>query len=134
MVLGAAVGIEVLTAQLCRFQILQALKGKVAMSDSVDLSLIARDTEGYSGADLQAIVYNAHLEVVHQTITAQEEKATLDSTRVNDDENVDFTTFGGAAGRAVTSKAEEAVLKRRVSKRKLHRTIIQVLIIYLSLK
>ena len=30
---------------------------------------IAIDTEGYSGADLQAIVYNAQLEVVHASIT-----------------------------------------------------------------
>ncbi|KAG8864832.1 Peroxisome biosynthesis protein pex1 [Tulasnella sp. 330] len=97
-----------------RLEILQALKGKVAVSESVDLSLIARDTEGYSGADLQAIVYNAHLEVVHQTITAREEKANHDLVKRDEEESVDFTMFGGAAGRAVASKAEEAVLQRRL--------------------
>lgn len=34
-------------------------------------------TEGFSGADLQALVYNAHLEVVHAAIDA--EKARNDS-------------------------------------------------------
>jgi peroxin-1 len=31
---------------------------------------VARQTAGYSGADLQAVVYNAHLEVVHDQISA----------------------------------------------------------------
>ncbi|KAG9016438.1 Peroxisome biosynthesis protein pex1 [Tulasnella sp. JGI-2019a] len=97
-----------------RLEILRAFSQKVAVSDSVDLGLIARDTEGYSGADLQAIIYNAHLEVVHQTISAQEEQLSSNAGKGGEDEGVDFTTFGGAAGRAVASKAEEAVLKRRL--------------------
>jgi peroxin-1 len=33
-----------------------------------DLLEIARRTEGYSGADLQAVVYNAHLEAIHDLL------------------------------------------------------------------
>jgi peroxin-1 len=36
---------------------------------SVDLAHIASSTEGFSGADLQALVYNAHLESIHETFT-----------------------------------------------------------------
>lgn len=81
----------------------------------MDLSSIARQTEGYSGADLQALVYNAHLEVVHETIAAQEERLPTVNGQVEDEEKVEFTTFGGGVGRAVVSKADEGVLKRRVS-------------------
>lgn len=39
------------------------------MDQSVDLEKTATMTEGYSGADLQAVIYNAHLESVHDTLT-----------------------------------------------------------------
>lgn len=38
------------------------------MAPDVDLSVLARKAEGFSGADLQAMVYNAHLDVVHASI------------------------------------------------------------------
>jgi len=38
------------------------------MAPDVDLSILAREAEGFSGADLQAMVYNAHLDVVHASI------------------------------------------------------------------
>jgi ATP-dependent 26S proteasome regulatory subunit len=34
----------------------------------VDFSKLAAQTEGFSGADLQALVYNAHLESVHDVL------------------------------------------------------------------
>ena len=43
---------------------------KLTLHPSVDLFDIAEESEGYSGADLQAVIYNAHLEVVHATITS----------------------------------------------------------------
>jgi len=49
-------------------QILEALSRKLTFHPSVDLSDIAAQSQGYSGADLQAVVYNAHLEVVHASI------------------------------------------------------------------
>ena len=41
---------------------------KVVVSTAVDWLHIAEATEGFSGADLQALVYNAHLEVVHASL------------------------------------------------------------------
>src|SRR5712671_609088 len=45
-------------------QILQAHTRKLPISTDVNFDHIADTTEGFSGADLQALLYNAHLEVV----------------------------------------------------------------------
>lgn len=44
-----------------RFQILQVLKHKTKLGASVDLEAIASKTEGYTGADLQAVIRKAGL-------------------------------------------------------------------------
>ncbi|MCJ1307931.1 Peroxisome biosynthesis protein pex1 [Agyrium rufum] len=60
-----------------RLDILRALAGKLKISENVlgkkgresrTLVEVARRTEGYSGADLQAVVYNAHLEAIHDVL------------------------------------------------------------------
>jgi peroxin-1 len=51
-------------------QILQALSKKLILGHNVMLDQIAAETDGLSGADLQAILYNAHLEVVQSSIAA----------------------------------------------------------------
>ncbi|KAL9040531.1 MAG: hypothetical protein Q9214_004449, partial [Letrouitia sp. 1 TL-2023] len=54
-----------------RLDILQALSKKLRISDDVlknGLQEVARRTEGYSGADLQALIYNAHLEAIHNVL------------------------------------------------------------------
>ncbi|KAJ6497788.1 P-loop containing nucleoside triphosphate hydrolase protein [Mycena sanguinolenta] len=96
-----------------RKDILQAVARKVALSPSVDIDEIAAATAGYSGADLQALLYNAHLEVVHSSIAN-----TLldDRTPARDDDTpVQFTVIGGSLAKAkVTSKADEMALQRRL--------------------
>lgn len=55
-----------------RLDILQALSKNLVLSQDIlnatypheSLTEIARRTEGYSGADLQAVIYNAHLEAI----------------------------------------------------------------------
>ncbi|KAJ7690688.1 P-loop containing nucleoside triphosphate hydrolase protein [Mycena rosella] len=94
-----------------RKDILAAVARKVLLSPSVQLEEIAAATEGYSGADLQALLYNAHLEVVHSSIAA----TPLDdpaSTR-EEDVPVQFTIIGGAQTTKVASKADEMALQRR---------------------
>ncbi|KAJ7782814.1 P-loop containing nucleoside triphosphate hydrolase protein [Mycena metata] len=93
-----------------RKDILQAVARKVLVSPSVQIDEIAAATEGYSGADLQALLYNAHLEVVHSSISG----TPLDggpSTR-EDEVPVQFTVIGGSKTK-VTSKADEMALQRR---------------------
>lgn len=66
-----------------RTDILQALSKKLHISQSIlngsdeDESLVevARRTEGYSGADLQAVIYNAHLEAIHDFLDNKDPNA-----------------------------------------------------------
>ncbi|KAI9808334.1 MAG: hypothetical protein M1825_004791 [Sarcosagium campestre] len=59
-----------------RVDILNALHKKLRMTAEVSktgIPEIARQTEGYSGADLQALVYNAQLEAIHDELEMQEQ-------------------------------------------------------------
>ena len=64
-----------------RLDILKAVCGKLKVDSSVldgaehNLAEVARKTEGYSGADLQAVIYNAHLEAIHDIIGAADTAA-----------------------------------------------------------
>ena len=53
-----------------RLDIIRAVSEKLAMNEEVAARLdeVATRTEGFSGADLQAVVYNAHLEAVHDAL------------------------------------------------------------------
>ena len=51
--------------------ILEAVARNVKVSDDVDWGDWAGRTEGFSGADLQALVYNANLEAVHEILEAE---------------------------------------------------------------
>ena len=53
-----------------REQILRAVSEKLSLRDIVAnrLRIIAEKTEGFSGADLQALMYNAHLDAIHDLL------------------------------------------------------------------
>lgn len=53
-----------------RIDIIEAVSKKLAMTDEVASRLdeVASRTEGFSGADIQAVVYNSHLEAVHDAL------------------------------------------------------------------
>ncbi|KAK5050847.1 hypothetical protein LTR84_003406 [Exophiala bonariae] len=53
-----------------RLDILRAVSVKLALTPEVDNKLlsVAARTEGFSGADLQALMYNAHLEAIHDLL------------------------------------------------------------------
>ncbi|KAJ8659027.1 hypothetical protein O0I10_005409 [Lichtheimia ornata] len=54
-----------------RLDILQALSRKMTLAPEVDLMEFAEKTEGYSGADLQGFLYNAHLEAIHGAVNLE---------------------------------------------------------------
>ncbi|KAJ9590978.1 hypothetical protein L9F63_015984, partial [Diploptera punctata] len=54
-----------------RLSILLALSRKLTMSHDVDLEEIAVQAEGFTGADLQAVLYTAQLAAVEQTIPSE---------------------------------------------------------------
>ncbi|KAF9198235.1 Peroxisome biosynthesis protein pex1, partial [Haplosporangium sp. Z 27] len=55
-----------------RFEILTCLARKMEVAEDVDLMECARRTEGLTGADLQAVLYNAHLEAIRVAIEKDE--------------------------------------------------------------
>ncbi|ORZ24946.1 P-loop containing nucleoside triphosphate hydrolase protein [Lobosporangium transversale] len=55
-----------------RFEILTCLARKMEVAEDVDLMEVARRTEGLTGADLQAVLYNAHLEAIRVAIEKDE--------------------------------------------------------------
>lgn len=61
-------------SKMDRHEIIQSIARKLHLAPTVDLEQLAEDTEGFSGADLQALVYNAHLDVVHSVLNAPEEE------------------------------------------------------------
>jgi len=84
-----------------RLDILRALSKKLKIHSRVladddsrrNLSEVARQTEGYSGADLQALIYNAQLEAIHIVLgdykgTVREANGTDTTSRIS----VDSTT------------------------------------------
>lgn len=99
-----------------RLEIMQACSRKLALSSLVDLEEYASDelTAGFTGADLQALVYNAHLDALHASI-ADDEARTTDQG-AGEEVKVEYTSFGGKeTGKKVLSLAEKGALDRRVS-------------------
>jgi peroxin-1 len=95
------------------------------MSPDVDFDHLAGATEGFSGADLQALLYNAHLEVVHasvgEALASSASSSVGDGSSSNNKDRVDdipieYTSFGGPAHNAVKSRAEQMAMQRRVGK------------------
>lgn len=68
-------------------------------------------TEGYSGADLQALVYNAHLQVIHATIDASPARR----SGQEEEKRIQYVTLGATDKDKVLSKAEESEMQKRVS-------------------
>lgn len=69
-----------------RIDIIQALAQKVKVADEVweseeDVLELGRRTEGFSGADLQALVSNAQLEAIHDVLNDQEPAAASSNAR-----------------------------------------------------
>jgi len=99
-----------------RMSILEALSRKLELDGDVNLFELAGRTENYTGADLQAMLYNAHLEAVHNVISTQSEMK-----RVNGDEDVkqrSFTKFKLGKVHAPNGTARESLADRARTKAK----------------
>ena len=90
-----------------RLDILQALSKKLSISQDIldavyqqrSLSEVAHRTAGYSGADLQAVIYNAHLEAIHDVLDDHNtncetnSKSRKDSTKYSSASKQDILQF-----------------------------------------
>lgn len=65
-----------------RIDIVRAVSKKLNLNDEVHARIdeIASRTNGYSGADLQAVVYNAHLEAIHDVLGDRSSEPTKSQT------------------------------------------------------
>ncbi|KAG1873799.1 P-loop containing nucleoside triphosphate hydrolase protein [Suillus subluteus] len=108
-----------------RKDILVAVSRKLTLAPSVDFDKLASVTEGFSGADLQALVYNAHLEVVHAAIDAEEADGNggsgIEAGRrrvgvgLSDEVPVKYMVLGARKDAAKeASKADETKMKQRL--------------------
>lgn len=69
-------------------------------------------TEGFSGADLQAFMYNAHLEVIHSSIIETSPKAS--SSNELGGGWLKYTALGDSRQEQVMSQADQTMFQRRV--------------------
>ncbi|KAG2343853.1 AAA-domain-containing protein [Suillus weaverae] len=112
-----------------RKDILVAVSRKLTLAPSVDFDKLASITEGFSGADLQALVYNAHLEVVHAAIDAEKADGVEAGRRrvgvgLSDEVPVKYVVLGAGkdAAKAV-SKADETKMRQRLQQIKASKSV-----------
>ena len=97
-----------------RVDILRALARKLEIGDDVDLEELAERTPNYTGADLQAMLYNAHLEAVHNVISLQSEKP----VNGNDVPQRSFTKFKLGKSNIPNGASRESLADRTRTKGK----------------
>lgn len=88
----------------------------MTLADDADLEDIARATDGFTGADLQALMYNANLEAVHETIDQNNASGKGKSSGIPDEgQKIQYITFGpDGSEKKVLSAAEEMEIQRQV--------------------
>ncbi|KAK9899327.1 AAA-domain-containing protein [Cystobasidium minutum MCA 4210] len=104
-----------------RRDILRACSRKIGLSPDVDLDDYVQATDGYSGADLQAVLYNAHLACVHSNLTDTRKSSDETNGAELDGQDVDYIALGANRGGpnvyngvVVKSKAEKAQMTKRL--------------------
>ncbi|CAO3600371.1 unnamed protein product [Absidia cylindrospora] len=104
-----------------RLEILQALSQKMTLASEVDLNEYAEKTEGFSGADLQGFLYNAHLEAIHGAINIdsfkEQQKKDMEQTDTNEESQNDFVMVGGKSNKskAPLTLAEKGQISQRLA-------------------
>lgn len=100
---------------LTPWQIMQAVSRKITLDSNVDLEEYVDSTQGFSGADLQAFIYNAQLEAVHDIV---EEDREGPSTRSSEAEtfNGSFQVWksGAMHGSRAMAASERSVVSKQV--------------------
>jgi peroxin-1 len=97
-----------------RKEILEACSRKIQFEDDIDLSDYAERTEGYTGADLQALTYNANLEAIHDVMKISTDQI---ATRSMDEAvQLNYTTLmpGSNGAQKGKSQAEKDEVVGRV--------------------
>ncbi|KAI8373910.1 P-loop containing nucleoside triphosphate hydrolase protein [Blakeslea trispora] len=99
-----------------RQEILEALSSKMQFAPNIDLRIYAEKTEGFSGADLQGFLYNAHLEAIHSAINIEtfKEAQNLKSSSKASNEKSDFI-MNSHSSKTQLTKAERGQISQRLA-------------------
>lgn len=97
---------------------MQAVSRKIALDSSVDLEEYVDATQGFSGADLQAFIYNAQLEAVHDIV--EEDRHDPSASRSNSESEVFNGNFhqwksGALHESRAMAASERSVVTKQVS-------------------
>ncbi|KAI9306558.1 P-loop containing nucleoside triphosphate hydrolase protein [Cunninghamella echinulata] len=105
-----------------RLEILQALAQKMTLASEVNLNDYAEKTEGFSGADLQGFLYNAHLEAIHGAIDIdsfkEQQKKEKEQSDSSNEPSSDFVMTGGKSSnntKAPLTLAEKGQISQRLA-------------------
>ncbi|CAK4645316.1 unnamed protein product [Aphanomyces euteiches] len=98
-----------------RLSILQAVSRKMELADDVPamLATVAQQTELYSGADLQAVLYAAQLEAVHESIPAEADDWDMEFQDAS--ESVSFSPKTPSSSKICTWHVQKALAASRPS-------------------
>lgn len=100
-----------------RLDILRRVCLNMSISPDVDLKEIAKRTEGFSGADIQGLGYNAYLKAVHDKLALQQVSSSQSASM---DEHVEFFQVTSKLGNTNGAAAKVSSLQKNVlSARKL---------------
>ncbi|KAI8057166.1 P-loop containing nucleoside triphosphate hydrolase protein [Syncephalis plumigaleata] len=99
--------------QVERQEILEAVASKLHLDPSIDINEIAASCENYTGADLQALLYNAHLEAAHESIEGKSTQV-HSTTSMQDDGNYEETKVTSSS---TNDNNDATTLKYQVSNR-----------------
>ncbi len=71
---------------------MKSIARKIPLSEDVSLSEIANSTDYFTGADLQALLYNAQLKAIHQLIPSTNISHSNTSEEIPQQEQNQYTT------------------------------------------
>lgn len=96
-----------------RVDILKAQSSKMLLSEDVQLADMAKMANNFTGADLQALLYNALLNAVHAKIEVA--KASLPLISNGEAKKLDYSVLQLNGDAKLTTKEERQKLEKRVS-------------------
>ncbi|ODV88101.1 hypothetical protein CANARDRAFT_216292 [[Candida] arabinofermentans NRRL YB-2248] len=101
-----------------RLDIIKTVVKKFNIDPECDLSHLAAETDGYSGADLQALIYNSYLKAVHENLDELTKNFNSGNSNKNDKNNVEFFTMfknSKATEKMEIAKQIETIYKNRIA-------------------
>ncbi|KAI9012001.1 P-loop containing nucleoside triphosphate hydrolase protein [Phycomyces nitens] len=97
-----------------RLDILEALSHKMTLASDVDLTHYAKNTEGFTGADLQGFFYNAHLEAIHDAMDINSFRQQQKNQGPKEEKN-GFVMIGKSTVKAPLTLAEKGQISQRLA-------------------